>query len=165
MELPLGPPDSLCVAETKEGRKGRGAVADDGDIGPDDLVDGDGIDIDMDDPGVGGEGLDLRRHAIVEPDADGHEHIASADGHVGVVGAVHAQHAGPERIACGEGAEPHQGRDDRDLKSSREGPELLGGFSENHASPDDEERSFRLEEQLQGFAAEPFEIRTGRLFG
>ena len=164
-DLPLGRRQPLFVAETMEGLERRGAVADDGQIGPDDSVDRDGIDIDVDDPGMGGKGRDLGGSAIIEPDADRHQKIALADGHVGRVGAMHAQHAGPERIARGEGAQPHQRRDDRDPELFHEGAENLGGFSENHPSPDDDERFFRLEKHFQGFIAEPLQIRTALLRG
>ena len=44
----------------------------------------------------------------VEARANGHQHIAVLHGHVGLVGAVHAEHADELAIRPRKGAQPHQ---------------------------------------------------------
>ncbi len=56
----------------------------------DDLADLGRVDVDVDDFGVRGELGDLAGHAVGEARAHGDEQVALGDGHVGVLGAVHA---------------------------------------------------------------------------
>ncbi len=59
------------------------------------LIDGRRVHVDVNDLGIGRKGFDLARHAVVKTHTHGDQKIAMADGHVGVIGAVHAQHAEP----------------------------------------------------------------------
>ena len=54
------------------------------------------------------------------------DQIALADGHVGPIGAVHADHAQPQGIGARKCAQPHQGGRHRDLGRAGELGQLLG---------------------------------------
>ena len=56
--------------------------------------------------------VDAAGDAVVEARADAHHHVAVVHGEVGLVGAVHAEHAEPLLAGGREGAEPHQRRGD-----------------------------------------------------
>ena len=81
----------------------------------------------------GRELVDAAGDAVVEARADAHHHVAVVHGEVGLVGAVHAEHAEPLLGRGREGAEPHQRRGDGkagEPTSSRSswlalGPELM----------------------------------------
>ena len=62
------------------------------------------------------EGVEPAGDAVVEARADADHHVAIVHRQVGLVGAVHAEHAEPLRIGGGIGAEPHQGRGDRESR-------------------------------------------------
>ena len=72
------------------------------------LVDRGGIDVDVDLLGARRERIQPPGDAVVEPRADAHHHVAVVHGHVGLVGAVHAQHAEPVLARGRIGAQPHQ---------------------------------------------------------
>ena len=94
-------------------------VAEDADIGADVLVDRRGIDVDVDLLRVRRERVDAAGDAVVETRADADHDVAIVHGHVGFVGAVHAEHAEPVLAARRIGAEPHQRRGDRESRSGR----------------------------------------------
>ena len=56
------------------------------------LLDARRVDVDVDDLGVGREARQVARHAVVEPRANGDEHVALLHRVVGVRAAVHAEH-------------------------------------------------------------------------
>ena len=58
---------------------------------------------------VRAEFVEIASDAVVEPRADREQHIAMLHRHVGLVGAVHAEHAEELAVARGIRAEPHQG--------------------------------------------------------
>ena len=91
-----------------------GAVADDRHVDLDVLVDRRRVDIDMDLGRARREGVDPAGDAVVEAGADADHQIAVVHRPVGFPGAVHAEHAEPLRIGGRDGAEPHQGRGDRE---------------------------------------------------
>ena len=89
-----------------------GAVADDWDVDPDVLVDRGAVDIDMDLLGARREGIDPAGDAVIEARADADHHVAIVHGVVGLVGAMHAEHAEPLLVGGRISAEPHQRRGD-----------------------------------------------------
>ena len=103
------------------------AVADDGDVHLDVLGDGRGIDVDVDDLGVGREHFHLPRHPVVEPRPDRDQAVRVMDRHVGVVRAVHAEHFEGERVLRREGAEPHQRRRHGGLGHLGQAPDFFRG--------------------------------------
>ena len=74
-------------------------VADDGDFGSAVLADFGGVDIDVDDFGVRGEGGEASGDAVVEAHAEGDQEIGIGHRHVGGVAAVHAGHGDEVRVA------------------------------------------------------------------
>jgi hypothetical protein len=85
-----------------------GAIADDGQVDANILVDRRGIDVDMDLARLGRERIDAAGDAVIEARPDIDHHVAIMHRHIGFVGAVHAEHAEPMLVGSGEGAEPHQ---------------------------------------------------------
>jgi hypothetical protein len=61
------------------------------------------IDVDVDLLGTWREGVDAAGDAVVEARADAHHHVAIVHGEVGLVGAVHAEHAEPLLAGSREG--------------------------------------------------------------
>jgi hypothetical protein len=81
---------------------------------------------------AGRERVEPAGDAVVEARADADHHVAIVHRHVGLVGAVHAEHAEPVLVGRRIGAEPHQGRGDREAgqldqlaQQLRLGPELM----------------------------------------
>ena len=61
----------------------------------------------MDDGGVGAELFDVSGDPVVEAGTDGDQHIGLVHRHVGLVGAMHSQHAEEVLAAARIGAQPH----------------------------------------------------------
>ena len=68
-----------------------------------------GVDVDLDDGGLFGEGAGLEGHPVGKAGADGDDHVRLADGAVGGVAAVHPDHPEAERVAVGHHPRAHQG--------------------------------------------------------
>ena len=122
-----------------------GAIADDGDIGLDVLVDRGAVDIDVDLLRSGREGIDPPGDAVVEARADADHHVAIVHGVVGFVGAVHAEHAEPLRVGGGIGAEPHQRRGDGKAGHADELAQFLAG-----AGPGIDDAAAAIEDRALG---------------
>ena len=78
-------------------------VADEGDVGPDVLVDLGGVDLDVDLLRVGRVVGEVAGDAVVEAHAEGEQEVGLLDGVVDPGLAVHAHHAERERMRGGEG--------------------------------------------------------------
>ncbi len=121
-------------------------IANDRDVRLDHLVDRRGIDIDMRLGAAGAERVQPPGDPVVEPRADIDHQVAIMHRHVGLVKAVHPQHAQPVRPAGGIGAKPHQRRghgnarrrDQLAQKAARLGTRI------DHAAPGIEDRALGL---------------------
>ena len=71
-----------------------------GDVGAAHLAQLGGVDVDVDDLGVGGEGRDLAGDPVVEAAAEGDQQVGLLHGGDGRVVAVHAGHAEAQRDGC-----------------------------------------------------------------
>ena len=98
-----------------------------------DLPDLGGVDVDVDDfrlPGVGG---DRSGHAVIEPHADGHQHVAGirhdVRGHV----SVHADHSAVEREIGRQGAQAQERGSRRDIPLLEERLQFLLRMAEDDA--------------------------------
>ncbi len=80
-------------------------ITHDGHVDRDVLADLGGIDVDMDDAGVGRVGADRAGDAVVEAHAQGDEQVGGLDGLVDVLPAVHAHVAVGERVLLVHGAD------------------------------------------------------------
>ena len=78
--------------------KGNPAVPHDGDRHTDIFPNGRGVNVNVNNLSLWGKGIDLACDAIIEAHADGDQEITLGRGHVGAIGAVHADHAQPERV-------------------------------------------------------------------
>ena len=97
-----------------------GAIADDGEIDLDVLVDGRTIDVDVDLFRARRKGVETSGDAVVEARADRDHQIAVMHGVIGFPGAVHAEHAKPVFARPRIGAEPHQRRGDGKARQADE---------------------------------------------
>ncbi len=83
-------------------------IADDRHVHVDVLADRAGVDVDVDDLGVRGEGGEVAGHAVVKPSADGDQAVAFLHGVVGERAAVHAEHVQGLRVVLVERAQAQQ---------------------------------------------------------
>ena len=90
------------------------AVADDRHVGAAHLAQLGGVDVDVDDLGVGRERVHLAGDPVVEPGAERDQQVALLHRRDRGVVAVHAGHAEAQRVVVGERAARHQRRDRRD---------------------------------------------------
>ena len=127
-------------------------VADDGHFGSADLADFGGIDIDVDDFGVRGEGGEASGDAIVEAHAEGDQEIGIGHRHVGGVAAVHAGHGDEVGVVAGHGAEAHQGIDGGGVGELDELAEFGGGVGGDDAAAGIDQRPLGFLDELGGAA-------------
>ena len=73
------------------------------------------------------EGIDAAGDAVVEARADADHHVAIVHGVVGLVGAMHAEHAEPLLVGRRVSAEPHQRRGDGKAGHAHELAQALAG--------------------------------------
>ena len=125
------------------------AVADDRHVGSAHLALLGGVDVDVDDLGLGREAVDLAGDAVVEAGAEGDEQVAALHRRHGGGVAVHARHAQRQRVVVGEGAACHQRGDDVDAGQLGELAHLLGGAGLEHAAADVEHRALGGEDHLR----------------
>ena len=92
----------------QQGGQGLAGVGDDGHLDRDVLVDGRSVDVDVDLARFLAEGVEPSGHPIVETRADRQQHVAAMHREVGLVGAVHAQHAEELGVTGGVAAQTHQ---------------------------------------------------------
>ena len=128
------------------------AVGHDGYVHHHVLADGRGIDVDMDDPGSGGEGADPARDPVVKAGAHGNEHVAAVHGHVGRIGAVHAEHAEPQGMVAGKSPKPHQRGGHRALTEFRQADQFGGAVGRDDAPSGVNGRPFGLGDEFSGLA-------------
>ena len=110
------------------------------------------VDIDMDDLRMRAEVLDLARHAVIESGTDGDQAIGLMHGHVGLVGAMHAEH--PEELLIGHRvrAEAHQRARDRIAEAAHQLGQRLSGIIEHGAAAGVEDRPLGRQHRLDGLA-------------
>src|ERR1017187_3332114 len=127
-------------------------VADDGDVGSADLADFGGVDIDVDDFGVWGEGGEAAGDAVVEADAEGDEEVGIGQRHIGGVAAVHAGHGDEVGVIRRERAEAHQGSDDGSVGEGNELTEFGRGIGGDDAAAGINEGTRGFLDELGGAA-------------
>ncbi len=125
------------------------AVAHDRHVGPADLAQLGGIDVDVDDLRLGGEAGDLAGDAIVEAAAERDEQVGALHrGHGGVV-AVHPRHAQAQRVRVGEGTPRHERGDDVDVAQLGQLSQRVGRPGFQDASPGVDHRALGAQDQLR----------------
>ena len=110
-------------------------VADDRHVGGAVLGDLGGVDVGVDDLGLGGERRQLAGHPVVEPGAEGDEQVGLLQCGHRRDRAVHARHAQVQRVAVGHGAARHQRGHDRDLGQLDELAQRVGGVPRGSTPP------------------------------
>jgi hypothetical protein len=93
------------------------------------LLCSDGVDVDVDDLGLGGE-FGVAGDAVVEAGAEAEQQVALVHGPVAVGGAMHAEPLHGKRVGFGEGADAHQGRGDRHVGLFGKGLQFLVASAE-----------------------------------
>ena len=91
---------------------------------------------------------DVAGHAVVEARTDGDQHVAIVHGHVGLVGAVHAEHADEQRIVGRKGAEPHERVRARIAEQAHQFGERLRGVVDDDAAAGVEHRPLGREHEI-----------------
>lgn len=91
-------------------------------------------------------------HAVVEAHAHGNQEVGVADGFVGGIGPVHAEHTEPLRVIAGERAEAHQGTGHRDAQVLGEIAELFAGIGHDHAAAAEQQGALRIVERVHDLA-------------
>ena len=106
-----------------------GGIANNRHIDADVLVDRRRIDIDVDLLRARRKRIGASGDAVVEARADAQHDVAIMHRHVGLVGAVHAEHAEPVLARRRIGPEPHQRRGDRNARDLDQFAQQLRGFA------------------------------------
>ena len=127
-------------------------VADDGEFGVADLGDFAGVDVDVDDLGVGGEGGEAAGDAVVETDTEGYDQVGVIHAHVGGVGAVHAGHRDEVAMVAGESAEAHEGVDAGEVCEFDKFLEFIVGVGVDDATASVDEGTVGFPDHLGGAA-------------
>ena len=115
----------LLQAQLHQARHAQAQITQHRHIGATGLADFGRVNLKVDHPGPGGEGVELSGHPIVKTGANSNQQIAFGDGEVGIGRAVHAEHAHRERVVFIEGTLPHQGGGDRDLIALSDHPQAV----------------------------------------
>ena len=160
--LDLLPPGLVCglvrrpgfrLPEAQQVFQHVGAIADDRQLHAHVLVDRRRVDVDVNLDRVRREGVDTAGDAVVKARADVDHHVAVVHGHVGLVGAVHAEHAEPLLVGRRIGAEPHQGRGDGEARQFHQLAKELAGFRAriDDAAAGVEHRPLGCRHDLDGF--------------
>ena len=118
-------------------------LADDGDIGAAQFADFRGVDVEMDDPGVGRELGQLAGGAVVEPGADDDQQVAVLHRMVGGARAVHPQHPQHAWRMGRDGAQGVQGRNLRNAGRGDEGAQGSCRAADLHPAADIDQRLLR----------------------
>ena len=124
------------------------------DVGSPHLAELGGVDVDVDDLGVGGEGADLAGDPVVETAAERDEQVGVLHGGDGGVVAVHARHAEAQRVAVGERAAGHERGDDGDAGALGQLAQHLGGARLEDPAAGVDHGAGRAQDQLGGAADE-----------
>ena len=136
-------------------------VTDDGDIHGYVLGNGGRVDVDMDDPCVGAEFLQVSGYAVIEARADGDQHVALVHRHIGFVGAVHSQHADELRVRSRVCPQAHQGIGDGKPQGAGEFGQLRVGIGQDNAAAGVDHRFTRLQHQVDC----PFDLPRVAFYG
>ena len=143
-----GPAGEAVAQHGDEGLDHEAAVAGDADVGPADLAELGGVDVDVDDLGLGGEGGDLAGDPVVEPAAQRDQQVGALHRGDGGVVAVHARHAEREAVRVGEGAPGHQRGDHVDVAELGQLAQRLGRPGLEDAAAGVDHRTGRREDQV-----------------
>lgn len=156
--------------------KGPAQVSIDADIGMDNLVDFDFIDIEMNNLGVGGKVFHVTSDAVIKACPEAKEQVTVGNAHVGRIGSVHTGQTQLEVPTVGDGPFAHEGCDDRNTKGFYKRTKQGRRFTENQAAPREDEGLPSFFEGFDGFidvffvaldaaliAAEADRIRVGEV--
>ena len=153
------------VSRLKELPEDNLAGSDDRDVGPDGLGDRGRIDVDMDNLGVRAELRDVVRDAVSKPRSDGKDDVGVVHGHVGLIGAVHAEHSEEASVSCRERAESHQCAGNRHVEALCDFLDLCGGVRDDGAAADEHYRMLRAGKNLGRALYLPLVAHEGRVVG
>ncbi len=129
------------MSSTSSAASTRLGVAHDGDVHGHVLGDLGRVDVDVDEGGVGSEGLQLAGDPVVEAHAHRDDQVGLADRVVGVRRAVHAQHAHGQVVVLGEAALAGERGGDRDMAVDGQLAQLVGGAGDDHPAPGVDDRA------------------------
>ena len=90
-------------------------------------------------------------HAVVKTRAYGQNHIGIVHGQVGLVCAVHAEHAEEAAVGSGIAAQTHQRAGAGNVQKLYQFGELFGRITQNHAAAEIHQRAFGRRQHLHRF--------------
>ena len=126
-------------------------VTDDRHVGVSVLADLGGVDVGVNDLGLGSERVELSGDPVVEAGAQRDQQVAALQTRHRRHRAVHPRHAQVLAVAVREGAARHQRGDHRDSGQLGQLPQLLGGLAADDTAADVEHGLVRGGDQLGGF--------------
>ena len=100
------------------------------------------VNVNVDDLGIRREGVEPAGHAVVHPHPHRDHHVALADRHVRVVGAVHPREAEVQPMRVGKPGNTEQRGNDRNLRLLGKRQQLIVGSAQNDAVPGHDDRLF-----------------------
>ncbi len=104
----------------------------------------------MDDAGIGTELVQITGDTVIEASTDSNQYIAFMHGHIGLIGAMHAEHTHKQRVGAGKCPQPHQGVRAGIAQQAYELGERLRAFAHDHTAAGVNHRPLGRENQLDG---------------
>ncbi len=104
----------------------------------------------MNDLGMRGKGVEPAGDPVIETGPHGDQQIGIGHRHVGVIGAMHAEHPHGQWIGAGKSAQPHQGHGDRNGQRMGEFGQFLIGVGRDDPAAGVNHRFFGFENRLAG---------------
>src|SRR5690606_24267859 len=108
--------------------------------------------VDMDDGRAGAVFAGVVGGAVIEARTYRHDQVGVVHGHVGFVGAVHAEHADELLVVVGEAAQAHQGVGHREAEAVRHGRQQFAGVAADDAAAGVDHRALGLHQFLYRLA-------------
>ena len=109
----------------------------------------------MDDCSAGAELVYVIGHTVIKASAHSNNQITAVHDHVGLVGAMHTEHAKKLRIRPRVRTEPHQGVGYREVQQSRQLGEVLTAIAQNDPAASVDYRATRLHHLVNSLANLP----------
>jgi len=109
------------------------------------------VNVEVDDLGLFGVGLEVAGHTVVKPHANGYQHIAFSRFTVGAHIPVHAQHTLHQGKITGNSGQTQEGGTSRNVGFGQKGLQFLFSLSQNNPLTHQGQRTFGRIDQRGGF--------------
>ena len=122
----------------------------DGHVGIDGLGDGRRIDIDMDNSRARTELFGAIGHPIIKPRTDGQDQIRMVHGHIGLISAMHTEHAQELLVSGRISTQPHQRIGDGKVQRAGQFSQLPGRLPQDDATAGIDDRPLGGQQHIHG---------------